>query len=193
MLDHSPHMDQGESFLEGKLLIAMPGMSDERFEQTVIFVCAHSAEGAMGVVINKPIIGLSFNDMMTQLKIPIGASDHPILYGGPVEPGRGFVLHSDDYDGSDSLPVSESISLTATLDILRAMGEGHGPKNAIFALGYAGWAPGQIEEEFQNNGWLHCSADASLVFDTEANAKWRTALSRLGVGPSGLVADTGRA
>jgi putative transcriptional regulator len=187
---------EGESFLEGKLLIALPGMEDERFAQTVIYICAHSAKGAMGIVINKPIPGLSFTELMKQLQIDIQpVSDTvPILYGGPVETGRGFVLHSGDYEGSDStLPVSEDISLTATLDILRALAEGRGPKQALFALGYAGWAPGQVETEFQANGWLHCDADPLLVFGTEPEAKWKTALAKLGVGPSGLVANAGRA
>jgi putative transcriptional regulator len=189
-------VDEGESFLEGKLLIAMPGMTDDRFAQTVIFICAHSSKGAMGIVINKPIPGLSFNHLMRQLEIPTGekVGDFPVLYGGPVESGRGFVLHSDDYEGSEStLPVSEEISLTATLDILRAMAQGKGPKKALFALGYAGWDAGQVEAEFQRNGWLHCEADPTLVFSGDMESKWKTALARLGVGPSGLVAETGRA
>ena len=189
-------VDEGESFLEGKLLIAMPGMGDERFAQTVIYICAHSAKGAMGIVINKPIPGLSFAELMKQLQIETSPSigSFPILYGGPVETGRGFVLHSGDYEGNEStLPVSEDISLTATLDILRAIADGRGPRQALFALGYAGWAPGQVETEFQSNGWLHCEADATLVFGTDPQEKWRTALARLGVGPSGLVSDTGRA
>jgi putative transcriptional regulator len=191
-----PKVDQGESFLEGMLLIALPGMTDERFAQTVIYMCAHSAKGAMGIVINKPIPGLSFAEVLKQLQIDTKPliGEFPILYGGPVETGRGFVLHSGDYEGSDStLPVSEDISLTATLDILRALAEGRGPKQALFALGYAGWAPGQVEIEFQRNGWLHCKADPSLVFSVDPEAKWRTALQRLGIGPSGLVADAGRA
>src|SRR6266446_8142032 len=174
--DH--RVNEGESFLEGKLLIAMPGMADERFAQTVIYMCAHSANGAMGIVINKPIPGLSFAEVLKQLQIetkPI-MGEFPILYGGPVETGRGFVLHSGDYEGSDStLPVSEDISLTATLDILRAIANGKGPKHALFALGYAGWAPGQVETEFQNNGWLHCEADRDLVFGNDAQSKWKTA------------------
>ena len=150
----------------------------------------------MGIVINKPIPGLSFSELMKQLEIETTpmTGNFPILYGGPVETGRGFVLHSGDYDGSEStLPVSEDISLTATLDILRAIAEGRGPKQALFALGYAGWAPGQVEAEFQRNGWLHCEADSSIVFGVDPEAKWRTALQRLGVGPSGLSANTGRA
>jgi len=189
-------MKQNESFLEGKLLIAMPGMSDERFAQTVIYMCAHSPKGAMGIVINKPIPGLSFPEVMKQLQIDTagGVDKFPILYGGPVETGRGFVLHSGEYEASEStLPVSADISLTATLDILRAMAEGRGPKQALFALGYAGWAPGQVETEFRTNGWLHCDADPSIIFGPDPDAKWSMALSRLGIGPSSLVAEMGRA
>ena len=189
-------VNEGESFLEGKLLIAMPGMLDERFAQTVIYICAHSAKGAMGIVINKPIPGLSFCDLMKQLEIETTRSvaDFPVLYGGPVETGRGFVLHSDDYESPEStLPVSEDISLTATLDILRAMADGKGPRRALVALGYAGWGPGQVETEFQSNGWLHCEADPTLVFGTEPEVKWRAALGRLGIDPLGLSAHAGRA
>jgi putative transcriptional regulator len=193
---HDHRVNEGESFLEGKLLIALPGMGDERFAQTVIYMCAHSAKGAMGIVINKPIPGLTFAEVMKQLHIETRTTtaELPILYGGPVETGRGFVLHSGDYESSDStLPVSEDISLTATLDILRAIADGRGPRHVLFALGYAGWAPGQVESEFQTNGWLHCEADPGLVFGVSPDAKWRTALQRLGIGPSGLVADAGRA
>jgi len=189
-------VNEGENFLEGKLLIAMPGMTDDRFMQTVVYMCAHSAKGAMGIVINKPIPGLTFTDLMKQLEIATTPTlaDFPVLYGGPVETGRGFVLHSDDYESADStLPVSEDISLTATLDVLRAIAEGGGPKRALFALGYAGWGPGQVETEFQHNGWLHCEADPALIFGTQPDEKWRTALSRLGIDPRGLVAEAGRA
>jgi putative transcriptional regulator len=189
-------VNEGESFLEGKLLIAMPGMSDDRFAQTVIYMCAHSAKGAMGLVINRPVPGLSFFELMKQLEIITSPSarDFPVLYGGPVETGRGFVLHSDDYESADStLPVAEDISLTATLDILRAIAEARGPKRALFALGYAGWGPGQIEAEFQANGWLHCEADPGLIFALEPEVKWRAALARLGIDPLGLSASAGRA
>ena len=189
-------INEGEDFLVGKLLIALPGMTDERFAQTVIYICAHSSNGAMGIVINKPIPGLAFSEVMKQLDIETkpSAADLPILYGGPVGTGRGFVLHSGDYESSDStLPVSGDISLTATLDILRAIADGRGPKHALFALGYAGWSAGQVESEFQTNGWLHCEADPGLVFGVSPDAKWRAALQRLGVGPSGLVSDAGRA
>ena len=189
-------VNEGESFLEGKLLIALPGMGDERFAQTVIYMCAHSSKGAMGIVINKPIPGLSFLDLMKQLEISTAESlaNFPVLYGGPVETGRGFVLHSEDYQSADStLAVSSEISMTATLDILRAMADGRGPKRALFALGYAGWEPGQVETEFRADGWLHCEADTNLVFATEPVAKWRTALARLGINPTGLSANIGSA
>jgi putative transcriptional regulator len=189
-------VNEGESFLEGKLLIAMPGMGDDRFAQTVIYMCAHSSKGAMGLVINRPVPGLSFFELMKQLEIPTTAAarDFPVLYGGPVETGRGFVLHSDDYESADStLPVSEDISLTATLDILRALADARGPARALFALGYAGWGPGQIESEFQANGWLHCEADPGLIFGLEPELKWRAALARLGIDPLGLSAHAGRA
>jgi putative transcriptional regulator len=185
-----------ESFLEGKFLIALPGMLDERFAQTVIYVCAHSTNGAMGIVINKPIPGLSFTSLMDQLEIFTHPklADFPILYGGPVETTRGFVLHSNDYETADAtLPVSDDISLTATTDILRAMADGRGPRHAILALGYAGWGPGQVESEFQDNGWLHCDADSALLFNMEPATKWRAALSRLGIDPLGLTANAGRA
>ena len=185
-----------ESFLEGKLLIALPGMLDPRFAQTVIYMCAHSSNGAMGIVINKPIPGLSFTGLMRQLDIvtPKAFDDFPILFGGPVDNSRGFVLHSSDYENADAtLPISEDISLTATLDILKAIADGLGPRHAILALGYAGWGPGQVESEFQDNGWLHCDADTILVFDTEPELKWQMALKRLGIDPTGLTANTGRA
>ena len=184
------------NFLEGKLLIALPGMSDPRFAKSVIFMCAHSSEGAMGIVINRPIEGLGFREMARKLDLAVTAStpDIPVLSGGPVETGRGFVLHSGDYKSDQStLVVSGNVSLTATLDILRAMVVGHGPHRAIFALGYSGWGPGQIEGEIQMNGWLHCDADEKILFDTAVDAKWNAALRKLGVDVSGLSAHAGRA
>lgn len=186
----------GENFLEGKLLIAMPGMSDPHFEKSVIYMCAHSAEGAMGIIINKPVAGLSFHDLMEKLDLAVTSTtpNFPILYGGPVETGRGFVLHSGDYESSEAtLPVSEDVSLTATLDILRAMAEGRGPEQAIFALGYAGWSPGQIEDEIRGNGWIHCDADSELLFVTGIDTKWAIALRKLGIDASGLSAHAGHA
>jgi len=186
----------GESFLEGKLLIAMPGMPDPRFEKSVIFMCAHSAEGAMGLIINKPIDGLSFRDLMPKLGIGVTAdrADAPILFGGPVQMGRGFVLHSADYASEETtLPLTPEISLTATVDILRAISEGRGPEKSVLALGYAGWGEGQIEAEILANGWIHCDADAGLVFDTEYESRWQKAFASLGADISGLSAEAGRA
>jgi putative transcriptional regulator len=186
----------GENFLEGKVLIALPGMSDPRFERSVIYMCAHSSTGAMGLILNKPIEGLDFQELLRRLELPVSdrTPSSAILFGGPVEPGRGFVLHSGDYEAADAtLSVSADISLTATLDILRAISEGRGPKKALFALGYAGWGPGQIESEIQANGWVHCDADASLIFDSAMDAKWSVALRKLGIDISGLSAHAGRA
>jgi putative transcriptional regulator len=186
----------GENFLEGKVLIALPGMSDPRFERSVIYMCAHSNTGAMGLILNKPIEGLDFQELLRRLELPVSDTTpaSAILFGGPVETGRGFVLHSGEYEAADStLSISADISLTATLDILRAISEGRGPEKALFALGYAGWGPGQIESEIQANGWVHCDADASLIFDGNMDSKWSVALRKLGIDISGLSAHAGRA
>ena len=191
-----PKAIEGENFLQGKLLIALPGMGDPRFERSVIYMCAHSASGAMGLIVNKAIEGLGFQDLLRRLDLPVSerVPNSPVLFGGPVETERGFVLHSGEYGGTEStLPISPEISLTATLDILRAISEGRGPRNAVFALGYAGWSPGQIESEIQGNGWIHCDADASLVFGAEMDSKWSVALRKLGIDISGLSAHAGRA
>jgi putative transcriptional regulator len=174
----------------------MPAMPDPRFEKSVIFMCAHSAKGAMGLIINKPIDGLSFSDLMTKLEIGVTADrpDAPILFGGPMQMGRGFVLHSAEYVSEETtLPITPEISLTATVDILRAISAGRGPEKAILALGYAGWGVGQIEAEILANGWIHCDADARLVFDTDYPSRWQTALAKLGADISGLSAEAGRA
>lgn len=185
-----------ENFLEGKLLIAMPGMPDPRFEKSVIFMCAHSAKGAMGLIINKPIEGLSFLELMEKFEIEVTSDgpQTPVLFGGPVNMGRGFVLHSADYGHEDmTLPVTAGISLTATTDILQDIAAGRGPAKALLALGYAGWSPGQIEDEILANGWLHCDADAGLIFTTAYDAMWETAIAKLGADISGLSAEAGRA
>jgi len=196
MAQSKPVPQPGEGFLEGKLLIAMPSMLDPRFEKSVIFMCAHSHDGAMGLIINKPIDGISFHELMMKFDINVmpGATSLPILFGGPVQMGRGFVLHSADYASPDtSMSVSGEYSLTATVDVLRAIAEGHGPKKAILALGYAGWGTGQIEAEIMANGWIHCDADESILFDTDYDAKWKAALAKLGADISGLSSEAGRA
>jgi len=182
--------------LTGELLVAMPQMMDPRFARSVIYICAHSEEaGAMGLVVNKLIASLTMDELFAHLKLEpseVGRS-RPVHFGGPVEPGRGFVLHTADYREEATLPVSEEFAVTATLDILRAIGRGEGPRRSILALGYAGWAPGQLDAEIQANGWLSVDADAELVFDDDIDAKWQRALGKLGVDLTMLSTDAGHA
>ncbi len=193
-------LDETESdqagFLTGKLLVAMPSMQDPRFERAVIYVCVHTDETAMGLVVNRPIPGLDFRSLLDELRIA-GAREAEALavqYGGPVQTSRGFVLHSPDYASADAtLPVTSDISLTATLDVLKAMAAGGGPRRAIFALGYAGWGPGQVEAEIQENAWLVCDADADLVFDEDLERKWPNAMRKLGVDPAMMSSEGGHA
>jgi putative transcriptional regulator len=182
--------------LSGRLLIAMPGIGDQRFERTVIYICSHSDEGSMGLVVNRRADGVTFKQLMDQLEIDLSpaAPRMTIHFGGPVEMGRGFVLHSDDFHVEDStMRVDDGVSLTATLDILRAMAVGDGPDKALIALGYSGWAPNQLEQELQHNGWLTCEADPELLFSEDDAAKWERALAKLGVDPSLLSATGGSA
>lgn len=184
------------AFLDGRLLIAMPGMGDLRFARAVIFLCAHSAEGAMGLIVNKPAPELKFSDLLRQLKIPAGPGmdDIWVHFGGPVEHGRGFVLHSADYavEGA-SLRVTPAFAMTATIDVLQDMSRGEGPEQALLALGYAGWGPGQLEREIQANGWLIAPADPALVFGLRDADKWEAALRALSIDPRLLSAEGGRA
>jgi putative transcriptional regulator len=183
-------------FLDGQLLIAMPGMGDLRFERSVIFLCAHSAEGAMGLIVNKPAPELSFADLLAQLKIPATIDLHGtrVHFGGPVEHGRGFVLHTADYAVEESsLQVSDAFSMTATVDILQDMARGTGPRQALLALGYSGWGPGQLEAEIQANGWLTAPADVEIVFGLEDSEKWGAALRSISIDPRLLSAEGGRA
>lgn len=182
--------------LSGKLLIAMPGMGDPRFERSVIFVCAHSEDGAMGLVVNKPSPDLTFPKLLEQLSIESGGGgrDIRVYIGGPVENGRGFVLHSSDYaSNSSTLEVDDTFGMTATLDILEDIARGRGPGAALLALGYAGWGPGQLEQEIAQNGWLTCDARADIVFSVDDTAKWVAALRSLGVDPVTLSGSAGRA
>jgi putative transcriptional regulator len=190
-------------YLDGQMLIAMPAMNDERFARTVIYVCAHSSEGAMGIVVNQPAANIKFPDLLVQLEVipanerielPTKAEGVKVLKGGPVETGRGFVLHSADYFIENStLPIDEGICLTATLDILKAIACGNGPASAILALGYAGWAPGQLEHEIQENGWLHCAADSELIFGTDIDTKYDKALRKIGIDLGMLSSEAGHA
>lgn len=182
--------------LNGKLLIAMPGMGDPRFDHSVIFLCSHSTEGAMGLIINKPAPDLKFKDLLAQLNIEPDPEVRPIKvhFGGPVEYGRGFVLHSSDYNENNStLTVGSEYGMTGTLDILEDISQGAGPMRSLLAMGYAGWGPGQLEDEIAANGWLICDAIQDLVFGEDNNAKWQGALESMGINPLVLSADGGRA
>ena len=186
-------------YLEGQLLVAMPVMTDRRFARSVIYICAHSAEGAMGLIINQRAPNIRFPELLRRLSIAPGAVegeafDLDVHVGGPVDTERGFVLHSADYYAADStLPIDDSVSLTATVDILKAIANGKGPKHAILALGYAGWGPGQLENEIQCNGWLHCDADPDLVFGDDVEEKYARALRKIGIDPGMLSNEAGHA
>jgi putative transcriptional regulator len=184
-----------EGYLEGQLLIAMPTMGDPRFERTVIFMCAHSAQGAMGLVVNKLANQITFRELLDQLSVeaPAVRRDIRVHFGGPVETGRGFVLHSADYQQDSTLMVGKQVGLTATVDILRAIADGAGPRLGLLALGYAGWAPGQLDSEIQANGWLSAPADLEILFDDELDTKWERALNKVGVDVSFLSSDAGHA
>ncbi|MEL6644514.1 MAG: YqgE/AlgH family protein [Pseudomonadota bacterium] len=182
--------------LTGQFLIAMPGMSDPRFDRSVVFLCEHSDKGAMGLIVNKPTPELPIVDLLKQLGIEAdeAATDMLIHFGGPVEHGRGFVLHSREYRANDStLDITDGVGMTATLDILRDIADGVGPERAILALGYAGWGPGQLEEEYQANGWLSCEASTDIVFHPDDDAKWTAALRSMGIDALTLSADAGHA
>lgn len=190
-------------YLDGQILLAMPGMTDPRFARSVIYLCAHSQEGAMGLVINRKARKVTFQDLLIQLdvvtaegaiRLPARAGAVPVLKGGPVETGRGFVLHSSDYSSDETtLEIDSGVSLTASVDILRAIVEGEGPDRAVLALGYAGWGAGQLENEIQGNGWLNCPADAELLFGGDLEGKYVRALGKLGVDPANLVGQAGHA
>jgi putative transcriptional regulator len=193
----------GAGYLDGQLLIAMPVMDDERFARSVIYLCAHSSEGAMGIIVNRPAGSIDFPQLLVQLdiinkaeqiKLPGSAEDMKVMKGGPVDTGRGFVLHSSDFFIKDAtLPIDDGICLTATLDILKAIAAGAGPKHAILALGYAGWAPGQLENEIQHNGWLHCPADPDLIFGRDTEDKYQRALDKIGIDLAMLSNEAGHA
>ena len=197
--DNSPK----HGYLDGQLLVAMPVMGDPRFERSVIYLCAHSADGAMGIMVNRPAGSIDFPELLVQLniinkddqiKLPQTAESMQVLRGGPVDTGRGFVLHSSDfYIENATLRIDQDICLTATIDILKAIAKGNGPKHAILALGYAGWRPGQLEAEIQGNGWLHCDADADLVFGDDVDEKYARALRKIGIDPGMLSNDAGHA
>ena len=197
-----PRAAAKRGYLDGQMLIAMPTMGDERFSRSVIYMCAHSSEGAMGIIVNHPAAHISFSDLLVQLNvIPAAdniqlpqAGDVKVMKGGPVDTQRGFVLHSSDfYVENSTLPIDEGVCLTATLDILKAIARGDGPKSAILALGYAGWAPGQLEQEIHQNGWLHCPADPELIFGEDTEGKYAKALRKIGIDLGMLSSEAGHA
>lgn len=182
-------------FLTGQLLIAMPAMEDPRFQQSVILICAHTDEGAMGIAVNRPLAKPSFEALLRQLDVEPTppARQIRLCEGGPVDHGRGFVLHSNDWTGDGSLQVADDLSLTASLDVLQAIAEGHGPRDGLLALGYASWGPGQLDQEMQKNVWLTAPTERSVLFDDDYETKWRRAMAILRVDPNLLSHTAGRA
>ncbi len=195
MSDSSKIFDTPPQYLAGQLIIAMPSMRDPRFEKTVIYMCAHNEDGAMGLVVNRALESLTFPDMLEQLGIDHdGAGDKiNVHFGGPVESRRGFVLHSRDYLQEATMVVDHDVALTATIDILKAIAGGQGPRQSLLALGYAGWGPGQLDTEIKSNGWLHVAADSDLVFGPNQDAKWQRAMDKIGIDPRMLSNDAGHA
>jgi putative transcriptional regulator len=181
--------------LTGKLLVSMPFLSDPRFLHTVIYVCGHDAQGAMGLIINKEIPAVTFEELLAQMEVDISmiAVKIPVHYGGPVEIGRGFVLHSGDYKSESTVMIDNGFAMTATLDILQAIATNEGPHDTLLALGYVGWSAGQLEQEIQENSWLVIDADPSLIFGSDLDNKWRQALATLGIDPAGLSFEIGHA
>ena len=184
-----------DPYISGQLLIAMPGMRDERFFKTVIYMCAHTEEGAMGLVLNQMIDSLSFPELLEQLGIDEGNAGEsvPIHFGGPVEAGRGFVLHSAEYQQDATLEVDDGVALTATVDILKAIARGYGPRQSLLALGYAGWGPGQLDDEIRANGWLQAPADHELIFGGDQETKWERSIAKIGIDPRMLSDEAGHA
>jgi putative transcriptional regulator len=191
------------AFLDGQLLVAMPSIGDNRFNRAVIYLCAHSEHGAMGIIINHPARKVTFTELLVQLdviepddaiRLPPRAGSVPVLKGGPVDTGRGFVLHSSDYYVDNStMPIGGGVSLTATVDVLRAIAQGTGPDRAVLALGYAGWMAGQLEREIRHMGWLRCPADEALLFDPVLDTKYDRALRKIGIDSGSLSSQAGHA
>src|SRR3984957_4230631 len=197
MASFQPQPDDAapDGFLTGQLLIAMPTMADPRFQQSVIYICAHTPEGAMGLVLNRPIVKPTFDDLLKQLNVePLPpVRQIKLCAGGPVENARGFVLHTSDWTGERSLKVDDGMALTGSLDVLKVIAEGGGPRECVLALGYAGWGPGQLDLEIQQNAWLSVKPDETLLFYAEHDTKWRRSFAKLRVDPVLLSAAAGHA
>jgi putative transcriptional regulator len=203
--DRPPEIPESQtevSDLIGQFLIAMPHMRDENFARTVVFLCAYGEDGAMGIIVNRKADGIDFDELLDQISIEIDTENGteqerlaqiPVHNGGPVETGRGFVLHSQDYLQRESVQVTDAIAMTASVEILRSIAEGKGPRNRLLALGYAGWSPGQLESEIQANGWLVTPAEEDILFGPDLDAKWTQALKSMGVNPAALSGSVGRA
>lgn len=191
--------ESNDAYIAGKLLLAMPAMGDFRFEKSVIYMCAHDELGAMGLVINNPMPELDFKDLMDQLDVTSDIEFDPkslatqVMNGGPVEGARGFLLHSSDFQLPDTIKVDDGVSVTGTLDALKDVASGQGPKEKIFILGYAGWSAGQLDEELQRNAWLIVDADPELVFHENPSEKWDLAMKKLGIDPAMLSSTGGTA
>jgi putative transcriptional regulator len=192
-MEQSPNPNT--DFLTGQLLIAMPAMEDPRFSHSVIYLCAHTPEGAMGLVLNRPLQKPKFDELLRQLEVaPVPPARRiQLCQGGPMDNARGFVLHTADWTGEGSLKVDDTVALTASLDVLKAIAEGNGPREGILALGYAGWGPGQLDAEIQQNAWLSVPADETIVFDDAHDTKWRRALGKLNIDPLLLSGAAGHA
>lgn len=208
--DNDKTSEDGASggYLEGQYLIAMPNMQDPRFAKALVYICVHNEEGALGLVVNKPSESIDFADLLEQLDIDPPEDDQTtgetgghyrnnlVLSGGPVEAGRGFVLHSNEYDSDSTMPVSKDVSLTTSVDIVRDIAFEKGPDHYLIALGYAGWAPGQLDAEIQANGWLNVASGTELLFSDKLDEKWSQAIAELGIDASQLAmlsSDAGRA
>ena len=192
-------MISNENYLAGKLLIAMPSMADPRFHRAVIFICAHDAKGAMGLVINQKLAGLQFGDLLGQLKIPsnikvdMTSATFPVMLGGPVEGARGFLLHTGDFKQTDTITINDDYAVTGTVDALKEVALGRGPEHMMFLLGYSGWGAGQLEQELQDNAWLVVDPDPAIMFEAGPEEKWERAVGKLGVNPAMLSGAAGRA
>jgi putative transcriptional regulator len=191
-------MGEKPTFLSGKLLLAMPGMADPRFERAVIAMCAHDENGAVGIGIGHKRAGIRLRGLLRQLDIDPGqAPDCAVHHGGPVEPGRGFVLHSTDWGGEDTLQINDErgkiFAMTGTIDVLRAIAEGRGPSRWLAALGYAGWGEGQLDDEMTRHGWFAATGDPAILFDTPSDERWAAAFKAEGIDPRLLASETGAA
>lgn len=182
------------SYMTGQLLLAMPGIGDPRFERAAIAMCAHDDEGALGIGVGALVKGISLHHLLQQFEIEPGeAPDAPLHFGGPVEPRRGFVLHSADWGGQDTIDVAGQWGLTSTIDVLKAIAEGQGPSRWLVALGYAGWGAGQLDSELTRHGWFNVMAHERLLFDRTAGERWEAGFAAAGIDPKLLASGAGTA